>query len=265
VDGLTGIAGASGVGAVFLLAFVENMGFPVPAFPALILAGALSHGGDISLSWAICGATLGALIADALWFRIGLWRGRTVLAAICRLSLNPASCVEASEGRFARHRVTTILIAKFVPGLNAVTPPLAAVSGMPLRHFLIADAAGALVWATVGTGSGWLLGAAAMDSLTAMRGWLGWFVFGGFLFFLLWNGLSRYLLVRKYAIPRIPAGDLYGKIARGEDVLVIDLRSEDAFVASSVMVPSAVRVKPTVFAHAAKSLPADRELVFYCS
>jgi membrane protein DedA with SNARE-associated domain len=265
VDGLTGFFGAPGIYAVFLFAFIENMGFPIPAFPVLMLAGALSRTGGVSASWAICGATLGAVIADAIWYRIGLWRGRAVLSAICRLSLNPESCLEASEGRFGRHRITTILIAKFVPVLNGVTPPLAAVVGMPLPGFLLADAAGSLVWATVGIGGGWLLGAAAMASLEAVRAWLGWVVFGGTLVFLLWNGLSRYLLVRKYAIPRIPAGELYDKIARGEDVLVIDLRSEDAFAASSAMIPSAVRVKPAIFPHAAKTLPSDRELVFYCS
>jgi membrane protein DedA with SNARE-associated domain/rhodanese-related sulfurtransferase len=262
---LSGFGGEPGLSAVVLFAFAENIGLPIPAFPVLILAGALSRAGGVDIWWAICGATIGAVAADVAWYRIGQWRGRRVLSAICRLSLNPDSCLEASDSRFRRHRISTILIAKFVPGLNAVTPPLAAIVGMPLRHFVLADTAGAVGWAVAGIGGGWIMGAAVAPSLEAVRGVLGWAMFGGIVLFLLWNALSRYLLVRRYGVPRIPAGDLHGKIARGEDVLVIDLRSDDSFAASSAMIPSALRVRPAAFRQAAKTLPTDRELVFYCS
>ncbi|HEY6000933.1 MAG TPA: VTT domain-containing protein [bacterium] len=265
MEWLTGFIGTPGVNAVFLFALIENMGLPIPAFPVLMLAGALSRAGGVPAAWALCGAALGAVVADALWFLIGRWRGRRVLSAICRLSLNPEACVEAAEGRFDRRRVSTILLAKFVPGLNAVAPPLAGIAGMSLPAFLLIDGAGSLAWASIGVGSGWVLGAAAIRSFGAVRGYVGWLVFGGVVLFLVWNGISRYYLVRKYSIPRIPADELFRKIAQGEDVLVVDLRSEASFAAAAAMIPSAVRFKPSEVHLAAKSLPPDRELVFYCS
>jgi hypothetical protein len=188
-----------------------------------------------------------------------------VLSAICRLSLNPEACVEAAEGRFERRRASTILLAKFVPGLNAVAPPLAGICGMSLPAFLLTDGAGSLLWAGVGVGSGWALGAAAVKSFGAVRGYVGWLVFGGVLLFFAWNGLSRLYLVRKYAVPRIPPGELHRKIAHGENVLVVDLRSKAAYVSSSTRIPSAIRLPLEELPHAVRSLPPDCELVFYCT
>ncbi len=265
MEWLAKLAGASGATVVFVFALIENMGLPVPSLPVLILAGALSRTGGVSAAWALCGAALGALAADVFWHQLGRWRGRRVLSAICRISLTPDACVLEAEGRFQRRRVSTILLAKFVPGLNAVAPPLAGISGMSLPLFVAVDGAGCLAWAVVGIGSGWLFGAAAVQGIGELHGYVGWLFFGALLLFVAWNGISRFYLVRKYSAPRIPAGELHRKISQGEDVLVIDLRSEDAFAASAAMIPSAVRVEPARVHRVAETLPPDRELVFYCS
>jgi membrane protein DedA with SNARE-associated domain/rhodanese-related sulfurtransferase len=265
MDWLAELVRAPGLTAVFLVALMENVGLPFPALPVLMLAGVLSHAGGISAAWAISGAALGAVVADIVWYQLGKWHGRRTLAALCRFSSNPDACMEGAAARFDRHRTASILGAKFIPGLNTVTPPLAGITAMPLPRFLLLDGAGCILWAGVGVGAGWLLGPAAIRSMKAINGALGWVIFLGILCSVAGIALSRYYLIRRYSVPRIPAGELHRMIERGEDVLVIDLRSEDSFAASAAMITSAIRVAPSGFHRVAGDLPSDRELVFYCT
>ena len=103
---------------LFAWVLIEQIGLPVPAVPLLIAAGALAGSGKINLASAMGSAIIAALLADVFWYHVGRYRGGRVLKLLCRISLEPDSCVRWTEDVFARHGAHSLLIAEFVPGLN---------------------------------------------------------------------------------------------------------------------------------------------------
>src|SRR5271154_2465940 len=101
------------------------MGLPVPSFPVLLGMGALAGLGNFSFEASLALAVGAALIGDLVWFRLGRVRGHSILNLLCRMSLEPDSCVSNTKSLFARLGARALLVAKFVPGLGATAPPLA--------------------------------------------------------------------------------------------------------------------------------------------
>src|SRR5579871_4333283 len=135
-----------GYWVLFVNVLGEQLGLPVPAFPVMLAMGALAGLGyrsfDISLVLAVCAA----LASDAAWFHLGRQRGGSILGLLCRLSLEPDSCVSNTKGLFSRYGAPSLLFAKFVPGLGAAAAPMAGLTRMPAWKFLSADLAGAAIW-----------------------------------------------------------------------------------------------------------------------
>src|SRR5207249_10431783 len=107
--------------------FVEQMGLPIPALPLLLAAGALSANGRFNLLLGITVTLIACLIADALWFYLGRYRGNQVLGFLCRISLEPDSCVRRTQNALTRYGMRGVVVAKFVPGTSTDAPPLAGV------------------------------------------------------------------------------------------------------------------------------------------
>src|SRR5437867_8757752 len=135
-----------GLPLVFASVFVEQMGLPIPAVPLLLTVGALSAIGKFSLLLGILVTVVACLIADAFWFYLGRYRGNRVLSFLCRISLEPDSCVRRTQNVFTRYGLRGIVVAKFVPGMSTVAPPLAGMAGVPLGQFLFFDGFGALLY-----------------------------------------------------------------------------------------------------------------------
>src|SRR4029077_7985145 len=95
---------------------------------------------------AIACCIVAALIADTIWFELGRRRGRRGLRLLCRVSLEPDSCVRQTENAFVKYGMRSLLVSKFVPGLNAVAAPLAGNSKSRYWRFLLYDSAGAFIW-----------------------------------------------------------------------------------------------------------------------
>lgn len=254
-----------GGAAVFLVSFLENIGLPLPALPFLLLAGAYSAAGVISLPLILAGAVAGAVGADLIWYRVGKWRGRGVLSYLCRMSLNPDVCVESAVDNFHRRKVLTILFAKFLPGVNTVMPPLAGIAAVPLPRFLLVDLAGALLWAGLGAGLGFAFGKELAESARGFHGGMGWVFAFGLAAYLVWRIGYRFYLVRYYAAPRIDPEELLRKMSGDEPPLVLDLRRDEYYDRSDRMIAGAYRLRPATFHRFVHHLPADRDLVFYCT
>lgn len=254
-----------GGAAIFLVSFIENIGFPLPAFPVLVLAGALSAAGQSSFPVLIAGAVLGALVADGIWYDLGRRRGKRVLSWLCRVSLNPDVCVENSVDLFHRRKMATILLAKFLPGVNAVMPPLAGIASVPLSLFLFVDSLGALLWAAAGTGLGRVFGLEIAGSARTIQGGMIWVLVAGLGASLLWAVGYRLYVVKRYATPRVGLEELYERM-RGEDApLVLDLRRDEYYELSERMIEGSFRLRPATFHRFVHHLPRDRDLVFYCT
>jgi membrane protein DedA with SNARE-associated domain len=261
----TALVARYGVAAVFLFTFLENMGLPVPAFPVLMLAGAYASTSVSVLAPILCAAIAGALLADGIWYRIGRWRGRRVLGRLCRVSFNPDACVERSELGFRRRRGTAILLAKFLPGVNTITPPLAGASAMPFSSFLLFDFCGALLWAAAGVALGYLFGEQIAESAQGLQGTMVWLLVAGVAGTVVWRVGYRYWLVKRYAAFRLAPEEVHRKMLAAESPLVLDLRQDEEYDRSDHMVASALRMRPASFHHRAHRLPRDRDLIFYCS
>jgi len=257
-----------GYSVLFTLVFAEQIGLPLPALPFLLAAGALAGASRMSLFLALGLAVAAALLSDVVWYQIGRRRGAKVLQLLCRISLEPDSCVRRTESIFEKHGARSLLVAKFVPGLGTVMPPLAGVFQMRFASFLGHDALGALLWAGVFLGLGYLFSGqieeAAAHALHFGAALL-FLVFGGLASYIGWKYLQRQRFLRGLRIARICPEELKKKLEAGEDLLIVDLRHSMDFEAAPEVIPSAVHLDIEDLEAAHDAIPRDREIVLYCT
>ncbi len=132
---------------VFFYVFAVALGVPLPADPLILVMGAMVGNGEYHFVPVLLSAVAAALIGDTLWYELGRFKGRSVLAFLCKLSLEPDTCVRKTESTFAKRGAGALVLAKFVPGMSLVSVALAGVSRFSYWRFLLADAAGCFLWA----------------------------------------------------------------------------------------------------------------------
>ena len=257
-----------GYTVLFLAVFAEQAGLPIPAIPILLAMGALVGAGQLDLVPAFLIALAASLASDILWYEIGRRRGHSVLNLLCRISLEPDSCVRRTEESFVRRGPRALLIAKFVPGLSTAAPPLAGMFRMRFAHFLAWDAAGAALWVAAFGGLGWIFS----DQLERVAQWA--LKLGEGLVYLLGVALAGYItykylerqrFLRQLRIARITPLELQRKMESGENVVVVDLRSSAAFEAEPSKLPGALHMSPEELEQRHQEIPRDREIVLYCT
>ena len=202
-----------------IFVFLDQIGLPLPAAPVLLAAGALAGMGQFDLGLVLLLVVTPALISDLLRYQAGrLWGGR-MLRLICRVSLEPDSCVRRTEETFARHGLRSLLLAKFLPGLNAVAPTLAGLFGMRMRTFLAYDAAGAVLWGATFVGLGYLFSGqleSLAQSFNRVGTSIGAAMFGALLFYLFWKFIQRRQFLNELRIASITPADLHRTLRDGE-------------------------------------------------
>src|SRR6478672_4934 len=131
---------------VFLIVFAEASGFPAPAALALIAAGAASTAHVLSLPTVLGTALVAMMLGDILLFVLGRYTGWALLAFLCRVSMNPETCILRSAETFYKRGKLTLIFAKFIPGVNTMAPPLAGSMKMKPAMFLQLDIIGASLY-----------------------------------------------------------------------------------------------------------------------
>lgn len=253
---------------VFLNVLVEQAGVPVPAVPTLVVAGALAATDRLPVSGVVLAAVLACLLGDLAWYAAGRRFGAGVMRTICRVSLSPDSCVKQSELRFQRWRGRVLLIAKFVPGLSTVAPPLVGAMGLRLPTFLLLDGLGSLLWAGLAVGLGYIF-AAQIDVVLATLASAGTFAFELLLALLAlyiavkWWQRRHLLLALRMA--RITVDELNQAIVGGRSPIVVDIRSQPARLLDSRVIPGALLADLDSIGPSLQDIPPDRELVIYCN
>ena len=257
-----------GYAVLFVWVTAEQFALPVPSEPVLLAAGALAGAGRLTLPVAVVVAVIGALVADVAWYEIGRTRGSWVLRFLCRISLEPDSCVRQSQERFARYGARSLLVAKFVPGLNTVAQPLAGILGMPRRRFLLFDVVGALLW----VGTYMALGYVFSDQLerVALYGerlgtWLIVLLLAALVVYVSVKSVRRQWFIRQLRIARITPAELKEKLDAGDPVIIVDLRHSLDFAADPAVIPGAIHLAPDEVERRAAEIPRDREVVLYCT
>jgi membrane protein DedA with SNARE-associated domain/rhodanese-related sulfurtransferase len=250
---------------VLAVVFVEQIGVPLPAIPIMIAAGVLAGTGYLSLPALVIGAVVAALLADWIWYEIGRRRGRLVLELLCRIALEPRSCIGRTEEFFKKHGVRSLIAAKFVPGLSTVAPPLAGIAGLALASFLFYDGLGVVLW--VGSSVG--LGYAFSDRIDTAMEYAAFMTPAALV--LAASALSLYIAgkaVRRRRelrrAPRISADDLWKKLESADVPVVVDVRARSASDRDGA-IPGSVVMPADEVARRYGELPSDREVVVYCA
>jgi membrane protein DedA with SNARE-associated domain len=254
-----------GYAVLFGWVLLEQMGLPIPAAPLLIAAGALARAGKINLTFAVGLAFVAVILADLFWYSLGRYRGGRILKLLCRISLEPDSCVRRTENLFVRRGVHALLVAKFVPGLNTAAPSLAGIFRMPLRRFMIFDSLGALFWVVTVTSLGLLFSEQLEEIALRWGGWLVAVLAGSLAAYVLWKFIQRRRFLRRLRIARITAKELMDKLTAGENISIVDLRQPMDIEAFPQMIPGALRIAMEEIEERHKEIPRDRDVVLYCS
>jgi len=226
-----------GLGIVFLNVFVEQLGAPVPAYPVLVVTGALEGTSWARLGWLTALAVTAALAADVIWYQAGKAYGHRVLGRICRISLSPDACIRQTESVYGRWGAKSLLVAKFVPGFASIASALAGVVGTPLRTFVLFDTLGALIWVGSAVFLGSLFASTVEDLLevlTALGKWGLLLLVLALAVFVARKWWQRHRVARSLKMPRISVAELAGLHAQGIRPTVIDVREPMLFDQSHI-------------------------------
>jgi len=257
-------------GYLFLFAWVlvEQLGVPLPATPVLLAAGALTAQHQFNFSLAFAAALFAALASDSVWFLIGRRYGHHVLRILCKLSLEPSVCVRRTQDSFGRRRAATLVIAKFVPGLATLAPPVAGESGMSYGAFLLFDGIGATLWIGALLSAGRLFGD-ALKRNPSLLNWVGRFsgtlLVLGILGFFLARVVRRQRFLRRLVDARLEPEELKRLLDAGEPVFIVDLRHPLELLPDPFTLPGAQHFTPEALAARIHEIPRDRDIVLYCT
>lgn len=258
----------NGYSMLFAAVLLDQLGLPLPSIPILLAAGALVGLGHMSALPVFLVVLLAALIGDLLWYELGRRTGGAVLGFLCRVSLEPETCVRTTENVFERYGVRCLLFAKFIPGLYTVTPPVAGMVGLPLRRFILWDIAGITIWASVYAGLGGALSHQLEWLLKKVESWgtsLFQFVVLVLALHLLYKFIGRQQFMSRLRTARIMPEELKRMMDRGEQVMIADLRHSSELVRDPHTIPGALVIAIDELQERHHELPRDREIVLYCT
>jgi len=257
-----------GYAVMFAWVLVEQMGLPLPATPLLFAAGALAGEGQLNPAVVFGVVVIAALISNVLWYQIGRRGGSSVLAFLCRISLNRDSCIRRASDIFARHGVRSLLLAKFIPGLAQVAPPLAGIFRMPFWRFLLFDGLGTCFWVVLFAGLGYLFSDQVEQAalyISRLGGSLMIVIGGGLAAYILGKYVQRRRSLRQLGFARITPEELKQKLDAGEEITILDVRHPLQFKAEPQTLPGAIYLPLEQLSQASRIFPSDREVVLYCN
>lgn len=257
-----------GVPLVFFNVLLEQLGLPVPAVPALIVAGALSREGRMSSTSVLAAAVIASLLADSLWFALGRRYGYRMLRTLCRISLSPDSCVSDTEARFERWGLKSLLIAKFLPGFSTVAPPLAGAGRRSTAAFLAYDGIGALLWAGSAVAAGRTFHRAIdriLAGLENLGGWAVLLVSSTLAAVVILKWWQRAEFMKNLRSARIQPEELKQLLDDGPQPVVLDVRTASSRNRDPRTIPSAIVATSDALAARLSHLPPHTEIVLYCT
>ncbi len=256
---------------VLLAVFAQQLCLPIPSVVFLMAAGALSARGEMRTSIIVLLGVLGCLAADGIWFWLGRRWGSQALRLLCRFAADPRRCSENAHEKFHRYGLPVLCVAKFLPGLDVVMPPLVGAEGAPLSGFLVLDALGGFLWSGFYVGLGYLFS----DQVDVAIRWAQHFgtalaiaivvpvcLYAG------WRGLALVRMIRILRLRRISPALLARKLKSPSKIAVLDLLEFEGKtdIERPEVIPGAFWVDPT---RVRKSphlvVPDDVDIVLYSS
>jgi membrane protein DedA with SNARE-associated domain/rhodanese-related sulfurtransferase len=267
MEQLIGLIQHFGLAFVFVNVLVEQAGLPVPAYPTMIIAGALLTRGEHALTALVLAGALAAVIADTFWYMAGRRFGTRVLRTLCRISLSPDSCVRQTESFFDRFGPASMIFAKFVPGFASVATALAGAMGLSYWKFVLFDLVGALLWVGVAVGLGYLFRDAVADVLDTLQslGKWGMLLIAAALFgWIAAKWWKRVMFIKQLRMDRVTVDELKSMLDSDAVSMILDVRSALTQAASG-RIPGARPVDIKRIAEGLEGVPTDGEVVVYCA
>jgi membrane protein DedA with SNARE-associated domain/rhodanese-related sulfurtransferase len=257
-----------GIAVVVINVLLDQIGLPVPAVPTLVVAGAIAADGRLPMWPLFLWSVAACLAPDCGWYLLGRAYGMRVLKTLCRVSLEPDSCVSQTQTRFERWGINAIVIAKFVPGLAIIAPPLAGAMKVGWPRFAFLATCSAVLW----VGSALLAGVVFksqigrllehLDQIGSIVGAGAALLLAAYIAFKWWERRRFFTMLR---MARISVTELYELMQAGAAPVIVDVRSPTARALEPRWIPGALNVPLPDIGRALAELPRDREIILYCT
>ncbi len=265
-----GLIAKYGYSSLFAALLLEAIGLPIPGALALLAAGAASAAGVIHPALAFGVAIAAMLVGDTALYFTGRYSGWALLGFLCGLSLSPEVCILRSARWFYKRGRTTLLFAKFLPGVNTMSPPLAGSMRMRASQFFRFDLGGVLLYALAYGGLGYLFRDAfrlIAHDLQAFSRAVAWVIMTGLLAFVCYRAwlYSRHRMNR--FVRRVSAADVAArmKVKGAPDVIIADVRSHGYYDEGEQRVRGSIRIEPNNLDAFVETLPKDTPIYLYCT
>jgi membrane protein DedA with SNARE-associated domain len=270
MNGLLLVMARHGYALTFALLFAEAIGLPFPAAIALVAAGAAVASHTLWGPFVLLAAVVALLLGDSAQFWLGRYMGWALLGFLCRVSINPETCILRSAESFYKRGKTTLVIAKFIPGVNTMAAPLAGSMKMRFWQFLRLDLAGALLYSLTYL----LIGYVSRDFLASIL--RGFHAAGRAMEAVVIAALAVYAVYRieQYrkhrmdrVVPRIQVQELAARLASEDatQVLIVDVRSHGYYDSGAARIKNSIRIEPNNLEEEIKNLPKDKDIYLYCT
>jgi membrane protein DedA with SNARE-associated domain len=253
---------------LFLWVLLAQLGLPIPIVPMLLAGGALAGIGKLNALLVLCIAFLAALLSDQFWYQVGLRRGSKVLPFLCRIALDPESCVRRAKEIFGRYGPRSLLVAKFIPGVATAASPLAGIFHLHPLWFLLLDGLGTVLWGGILIFVGYKFGdelKALTIRTSGMGPGVGLLIPVGLAIYVVWKYLQRKRILRRLAIARVTPEEVKERLDAGEDLLILDLRHAIEFEAEPHAIPGAFSLSIEELEKQHQRIPRDREIILFCN
>jgi membrane protein DedA with SNARE-associated domain/rhodanese-related sulfurtransferase len=256
-----------GLAFVFINVLLLQAGLPVPAYPTLIVTGALAARSPYTLPGLVATAVAASVVADIGWYLTGRRLGGRVLRTLCRISLSPDSCVRQTESIFTRWGARSLTVAKFIPGFASVATAMAGIVRLSPWRFLLFDAIGAALWSGVAIALGYVFRNAVNDVLDVLSalGRIGLAVIvAAFVIYVFVKWVQRQRFIRQLKMDRVTVQELRDLVRAGEPTTVVDVRSP---MSQSVTgrIPGAITVDVTNMRLDLLAISPTNEVIVYCA
>ena len=265
MDALVSALAGHGYSILFAIVFLEAIGLPVPAALALLVAGGAGVRGPLHPLTTVVTALAAMLLGDVIMYLIGRYTGWWLLGMLCRLSLNPDSCIIRSAGSFYKRGRTVLIFAKFIPGINTMAPPLAGSMNMRVGQFLGLDLIGASLYTGAFWGAGFvfsgfigMIANAYSKFGNALAIAIGLIVIG-------WVGYHLVLRFRARRLAPVSRVSVEEIARRRADVAIFDVRSHGYYEKNAMRIEGSSRLEPNGINETCEAVPKDREVVLYCT
>jgi membrane protein DedA with SNARE-associated domain len=268
MEEMTGLLAQHGLLLVFANVLLTQSGIPLPSVPILAIAGAFVADGRIAPVPLVLVCVVASLLGDIPWYFAGRRYGYRILRNLCRVSIEPDSCVKQTENIFDRWGPPSLMVAKYIPGFSTIAPPLAGTMRLGFPTFLLYSAVAALLWAGLPIALGVVFHAEVERALAWLEGMgagaIAVIVVAAALYISI-KFVQRYMLIRFLRMARIGVKELRELMGQGAKPVVLDVRSRSARKLDPRHIPGAIAVDIGAPPVTLAAVSPDRDVIVYCS